>query len=275
LESITPSTEHGDRTPGERDEKTMKKRKLLVSTLALLVLTIFNTNIHHASAPPASPYIMVVPSSQTINKFPGGNRDFTVAITTDYYNSSYDLWGYQIQLTYNTSLLQCIQVSNGNLITEVEDPTARFNVTINEAIGEVSVGAYFYYKTPPPYTTSGPGTLTSITFRVLSAGTSALILGKATKLQRFNFIKNRVENIIVADEYPDNIGHGAVTATIGDVNGDRTVNAADLAAMRNAYGSSAGPPPSPNWNANCDFYGNNRIEILDLYHQGRNYGKHW
>lgn len=242
--------------------------------LALLVLTIFNTNIHHASAPPLSPYIMVVPSSQTISSFPGGNRDFTVAVTTDY--GGYDLWGYQIQMTYNTSLLECIQVSNGNLITEIEDPSAQFNFTINSAIGEVSVGAIFFYVPPSqPYTTSGPGTLASITFRVLSAGASDLILQKATKIQGFNFTTNRVYNIVIADLQPDNIGHGAVTATIGDVNGDSTVDATDLTGMRNAYGSSAGPPPSPNWNSNCDFHGDNLIGVRDLFHLGKNYGKSW
>lgn len=251
----------------------MKKKKPILSVLALLVLTVFNAHIHHASAPPLSPYIMIVPSSQTISRFPQGNSNCTITITTDY--SGYDLWGYMIQLTYNTSLLQCIQVSNGNLITMNEDPSAQFRSTINEALGEVSASAIFYYVTPPPYTTSGPGTLASITFRVLRAGTSALTLQKATKLQGFNFTTNQVYNIILADLQPNNIGHGSVTATIGDVNGDDTVNAADLTGMGNAYGSNAGPPPSPNWNANCDFHGDNIIEVRDLFHLGRNYGRSW
>lgn len=251
----------------------MNKKKLLLSVLALLVMTIFNVSIHHASAPPLSPYIMVVPSSQTISSYPQGNRNCTVTITTDY--SGYDIWGYQIRLTYDTSLLQCIQVSNGDLITVDEDPTAVFMSKINNTISEVSAGAYFYYATPPPYTTSGPGTLATITFKVLRAGTSTLTLQKQTKLQGFNFITNEVYNIIIADEKPNNIGHGAVTATIGDVSGDDMVNAADLTGMRSAYGSTAGPPPSPNWNANCDFHGDNIIEIRDLFHLGKNYGRSW
>ena len=241
--------------------------------LALLMITVFNTNIHHASAP-LSPYVMIVPSARTISSFPEGNRDFTVAVTTDY--SGYDIWGYNIQLIYNTSLLQCIQVSNGNLITVSEDPSAQFNFTINNAIGEVSAAATFFYVPPSqPYTTSGPGTLASITFRVLSAGASTLILETETKLQGFNFTTNRVYDIVRALLQPDNIGHGAVTATIGDVNGDSTVNAADVAGMRDAYGSSAGPPPSPNWNSNCDFHGDSLIEVRDLFHLGKNHGKSW
>ncbi len=251
----------------------MNKKKVLLSVLALLVMTIFNVSIHHASAPPLSPYIMVAPSSQTMSSFPQGNRNCTVAITTDY--SGFDIWGYQIRLTYDTSLLQCIQVSNGNLITVIEDPTAVFLSRINNTIGEVSAGAYFYYTTPPPYTVSGPGTLATVTFRVLRAGTSALVLQKETKLQGFDFVNNVVYNIIAADEHPNNIGQGAVTATIGDVDGNNTVNAADLTGMRNAYGSRAGPPPSPNWNSNCDFHGDNKIEIRDLFHLGKNYGRSW
>lgn len=252
----------------------MNKKKVLLSVLALLVMTIFNVSIYHASAPPQSPYIMIAPSSQTISSFPQGNRNCTIAITTDY--SGYDIWGYQIRLTFNTDILQCIQVSNGNLITVIEDPTAVFLSKINNTIGEVSAGAYFYYAYPSqPYTTSGPGTLATVTFKVLRSGTTALVLQKETKLQGFDFVNNRVYNIIAADEHPNNIGHGAVTATIGDVNGDHTVNAADLTGMRNAYGSTAGPPPSPNWNANCDFHGNNIIEVRDLFHLGKNYGRSW
>jgi len=271
LESITPSTEHGDRNIDERDEKNMKKKKLLLSMLALLVLTIFSTNMHLASAPPLSPYIMVVPPTQTISGHPPYRA--TVTITTDY--TGYDLWGYHIQLTYNTSVLQAIQVSNGNLITTSEDPSARFNATINEALDEVSIGAFFYYLTPPPYTTQGPGTLASVTFRILHTGTSTLILQKATKLQGFNFTTNSVYNIVIADEKPNNIGHGAVTAYLGDVTGDNTVNAADLTSMQNAYGSTAGPPPSPNWNSYCNFHEDSKIDVRDLYHVGENYGKSW
>jgi Cohesin domain/Dockerin type I domain len=251
----------------------MNKKKVFLSVIALLVMTIFNVSIYHASAPPTSPYIMVVPSTQTISSFPQGNTNCTVTITTDY--SGYDIWGYQIRLTYDTSLLQCLQVNNGNLITVIEDPTAVFLSKINNTIGEVSAGAYFYYTTPPPYTTSGPGTLATVTFTVLRTGTTSLVLQKETKLQGFDFVHNQVYNIIAADQHPNNIGHGTVKATIGDVNVDHTVNAADLTSMSNAYGSTAGPPPSPNWNANCDFHGDSTIEVRDLFHLGKNYGRSW
>ena len=252
----------------------MKKRKLLLLMIALLVLPSFITNIHHASATPVSPYIMVIPSSLSISEFPEGERNFTVTITTDYFNSSYDLWGYHIQLVYNASFLECIEVNNGNLITEDEDPTARFNVTINQAIGEVSIGAYFYYLTPPPYTTSGPGTLASVTFRVLDVGTSALTLGKATKLQRFNFVKNRVENIIIADEQPDNMGHGAVLVTIpGDVNFDRTVDVFDILKIK--YHRS-GPPPGPGgFNPDADVNQDGLIDVFDILIAKAHLGESW
>jgi len=65
--------------------------------------------------------------------------------------------------------------------------------------------------------------------------------------------------------------HGTVVVTIlGDVNGDRKVDAADLVDLNKAYGSTLG---SPTWNANCDINGDNKVNVLDLFIHGKNYGK--
>jgi len=59
----------------------------------------------------------------------------------------------------------------------------------------------------------------------------------------------------------------------GDVNGDRTVNASDLSAFSQAYGSKLG---DINWNpngANCDFNEDTKVDAYDLFDLGKNYGK--
>jgi len=62
-------------------------------------------------------------------------------------------------------------------------------------------------------------------------------------------------------------------AILGDANGDRTVNASDLSALSNAYGSK---PGDSNWNPNCNFDGfdgDNKVDAYDLFALGKNYGK--
>ena len=59
-------------------------------------------------------------------------------------------------------------------------------------------------------------------------------------------------------------------AILGDANGDRTVNASDLSALSNAYGSK---PGDTNWNPNCSFEGDNKVDAYDLFDLGKNYGK--
>jgi parallel beta-helix repeat protein len=56
----------------------------------------------------------------------------------------------------------------------------------------------------------------------------------------------------------------------GDINHDGVVNTQDLTLLKQAFGSTLG---SPNWNANADFNKDNKIDALDLYQLGRNWGK--
>jgi peptide/nickel transport system substrate-binding protein len=56
----------------------------------------------------------------------------------------------------------------------------------------------------------------------------------------------------------------------GDVNHDGTVNAQDLTDLRSAYGST---PGTPQWNPACEFNGDGKIDVKDLFIIGVNYGK--
>jgi hypothetical protein len=71
----------------------------------------------------------------------------------------------------------------------------------------------------------------------------------------------------------------------GDITGpqsgvpDLKVDARDLARIARAYGSSAGPPPTPGWDAICDITGPNglpdgKVDARDVAGCARNYGKY-
>lgn len=60
---------------------------------------------------------------------------------------------------------------------------------------------------------------------------------------------------------------------LGDVNDDGTVDASDLSALSQAFGSTRGPPPSANWNPAANLNKDNFVNILDLYTLGKNYGE--
>jgi len=73
------------------------------------------------------------------------------------------------------------------------------------------------------------------------------------------------------DKSDNNADDGAVTVTIaGDVDGDRDVDSSDLSTLSDAYGSE---PSGSNGNSNCDINNDNKVDVLDIYYVGRNYGK--
>jgi len=59
----------------------------------------------------------------------------------------------------------------------------------------------------------------------------------------------------------------------GDVNGDCTVNVKDLSLVGIAFTSSAGPPPSSNWNPYADLNNDGVVNILDLVAVASNFGQ--
>ena len=56
----------------------------------------------------------------------------------------------------------------------------------------------------------------------------------------------------------------------GDVDGDGTVEKDDLDELNEAYGSE---PGDPNWNPYCDFNGDDKVDVLDFFDLGKNYGE--
>lgn len=59
----------------------------------------------------------------------------------------------------------------------------------------------------------------------------------------------------------------------GDVNGDCVVNVSDLASVGAAFGSTIGPPASPNWNPNADLNNDGVANVSDLATVGSSFGQ--
>lgn len=56
----------------------------------------------------------------------------------------------------------------------------------------------------------------------------------------------------------------------GDVDGDVDVDISDLSDLSNAYGSEL---EDPNWNPNCDFNSDDKVDVSDLFILSKNFGK--
>jgi hypothetical protein len=116
-------------------------------------------------------YISVVPQhALNTSKTPG--ETYTVAIYTDYNGT--DIWSWQFRLSYNPIFLEGLEVTNGDLITTAKHENATFVPgSFNNTKGELSITlALIEYQAPPIPTTSGPGTLAYVTFRVKETGES-------------------------------------------------------------------------------------------------------
>ncbi len=184
--------------------KAIKKKTLLLSIILLLTISALNMNMTSVSAA-ESPYIAVVPPTTTGL---GIGESFMVSIYTDYSGS--DVWGWQFTLTYNPTIIQGVNVTNGDLIHPDKSVYAIFEPgEFDNVAGKLSLTlAYFYYQPPyvPPTTTSGPGTLANVTFTVVGTGGSNITLGMSPPGQ--TQLKAVDHNIIDAVINPKHIVHG-------------------------------------------------------------------
>jgi hypothetical protein len=254
----------------------MKRKKTLATTTPLLfILGLLTINLVGVSAVPSvSPYIMVVPENTLdTNLIPDMN--YEVSIVTDYDGT--DVWSWQFSLTFNATVLEGISVSNGDLITQEKNPAAYFMFapgTFNNTAGTLSLTSAYYDFVGPNYdTTYGPGILANVTFRVKDYGSSdiTLVTTPSTDTVLIGATGSHTHTIISGYVAPEKIGNGYFSnKLLGDVNGNRKVDAIDLFAVGKAYSSA---PSKPNWNPECDFNRDNNVNKTDLTSLGNNYGK--
>ena len=182
------------------------RKKLLLPILLLLVVGALNVGIPSVSAVLTSPYIAVDPESY-IDYSLGVGDTFTVDIITDYPGS--DVWAYEFSLTYDPSILHGVALANGDLI--VGGSATFMPGTFDNTAGKLSLtGAFFFYLFPPVPTTSGPGTLATITFEVAGYGDSDITLGDNTRLRVCTNPNDpgTISDIIDASANPEQIGNG-------------------------------------------------------------------
>lgn len=243
-----------------------KKGILSTTALPLFALTLLTASLIGVSAVPTSPYIMVVPEKTLDSTLTPGNT-YSISIYTDYTGS--DIWSWQFELTFNPAVLQGVTVTNGDLITTIKDPSALFQAgTFDNTLGRLSLTyAWFDYSTPPAPTTSGPGTLAYVEFTVIGYGSSdIMLLGEG-----WTILMGPDYNIIDGYMQPDSVGHGFFSnKLVGDANSDRQVDVLDLFELGKAYESAS---TEPNYNSDCDFNHDFRVNSTDLSGLRSNYGE--
>ena len=166
-----------------------------------------------------------------------------------------DLYAWQVNITFNPLVLQCVAASEGQFLKQAGD-TFSLNVQINNEAGWVVAGtALVNYDFGGA---TGSGRLATMTFNVAVRGNSPLAFDtEYTKLRTWN----GVELVPI----PHTTTDGYFRSIQGDVNGDLQVNALDLYLLGKAYGASPAPPE-------CDFDKNNIIDTADLTILKQNYG---
>ena len=270
----------GDKKKGGWKEEMNSKKILSMIMLPLLVLSMISLlrfSSVTVNAVPVSPYIMVKPV-KTLNSTYTVNSNYTVSIYTNYNTSlGSDAYMWQFHLTFNSSILEGLEVKNGDLITTAKHSSATFVPgTFNNTKGKLSLTkAYFYHISPPPFRTSGPGTLAYVTFRVKCYGMSNINISATWDeyaiLGGYNIAKGGYYNIIEGYVEPEKIGHGFFSNRLaGDIDGDRNVDCLDLYMLGRSYGSLSG---QPRYRLTCDLDLDGDVDSFDLGVLNPNYGQ--
>jgi len=144
------------------------------------------------------PAVYVDPIS-TINETLTPGNIYNISIMTDYDGD--DITGWQLSLTWNPYVLECIEVANGDIVTG--EGTFFMAGTFDNAAGTLGKTGAFFYN--PADVASGPGVLASVTFGVVGIGKSNITLGS---VQLIAWNGTDVEFIVDGATMPDHLGHG-------------------------------------------------------------------
>lgn len=129
-----------------------KKIPVNISAL-LLVLCIFGNSLDNMAIATITPSLYVNPGS-----YAAKSLGETVPIEVKVY-MVFNLTGYQFQLRFNTTLLQCLNASMGSFFPQPPDSTS--TVTIDNIQGIVSIQAHLQGSGTP---VGGWGQLLSVNF---------------------------------------------------------------------------------------------------------------
>jgi len=216
--------------------------------LTLLLTSILTLIIILTTAQASGTTLYVDPAASTVNT----DESFTVNVNIE---NVVDLFSYETKLGYDPNVLEVADIEEGSFIKDqTTSPSGTFFLTIIED-GFVHVACLTIGKYPG---VSGSGTLFTVTFNVVKAGTSPLHLYDSILLD---------SNVT---EMPHDTADGTVQATInGDVNSDGIVNVLDLTIVSLSYGLFKG---EPGYNPEADINEDGIVDMRDLvivaYHLG-------
>jgi hypothetical protein len=223
--------------------------------------------------------VTLLPPPTNLKISPSSAKGYTrnyieINVTINDLDAYWDLAGFDVQIAYNTTMLDAIEVRLG-------DFCERFNLTlqiineINDGEGYVHMVYLWDFAHVPPEerpTPFGSGTLFTIRFRAVHAGQDDV---------SFDFVEmGAFPNASKwCNELSTPIGHtveeGVVKTVLSmreDVNADGKIDILDVVL---ASGSYATRPGDPLWNPDADLDGDGRITILDLVKITRIYGYHY
>jgi subtilisin family serine protease len=213
--------------------------------------------------------------AKSINATTGGREQI---ILTASYNGTYYLVVKRATATTGngTFNLQSIFTPNHDVAVLKIQPSATsayqgdtINITVtvkNKGLNTESFNVTTFYNSSiigKQTLNLGTQATTNITFRWSTSGIAASHYALKAQASNVPNEYNTTNNILFYT--------GTIQIKIpGDINGDMTVNNADLTMLQQAYDAI---PISPNWNPNADLNKDGKIDASDLNILSRNYGK--
>jgi len=234
------------------ESKLMKKKKLIISALIIILGTLFTTN--KAISPSETPTVSTAPLPCTANVDTNFELNITVADVNE-------LYAWQFNMTFNSTVLGCVSVEEGDFLWQAGS-TWWMEPAIDNASGLVLAGDSLFPI--PEHGANGTGVLATITFHVKMKGASNLHFTSETALFTWDHVN------LVPVPLTFTAKDGFFQYPVGDVNGDGIVSVLDLSAVGEAYGTA---PGMTNWNSNCDFNKDDKVDVFDLFDQSKNYGE--
>lgn len=215
----------------------------------------------------SSPSSTVVATEPLPSTAPAGT-DFDVDITV---TEVTDLYGWDINMTFNPSVLNVVTMVEGPFLLDFADLmgiyTWPFGPIIDNTAGWVQMAnSLFDPSGPLTDGADGSGVLATITFHVLTYGTVPL-----------QFVPESVERprlVTRIGGLPTGIEHtvrdGFFQLPLGDINSDGIVAVKDLRILGKAYESSLG---QPSYDPDADLNKDDAVNHDDLIIVSSNYGK--
>jgi hypothetical protein len=243
------------------EEKNMQKTKKIALILAIfMVVSIPAAALNMNSAKAQTGPTVSLSSAAISGTPPAVGKTFTVTVQI---SNATNVWSYKIGMTWNSSVLQMVNITNGGWF-ESQVPLGTLTLFVGGDInnsatpGSLDEAGNVIFASMGA---NGSGNLAVCTFLALTPSQGTPI-NLTTVLQLPDSGHPTIEHTDVS-------ALARVTLT-GDINGDFIVNILDAIVMGNAFGAR---PGNANWNANADLNGDGIVNILDAIIMGLNFLK--